>query len=279
MCSDQRRYTANVSGTDYGLGHHVYDLDPTTLIQNVKKVIQTLWICQVLYTTALALVKISIVASFHRIFPTRSIRWTMCTLAGFIIAVWIVGIFTTIFQCSPIYAAWDFEAIKPKCLPIMRVYYFTTAFSILTDLLLCIIPLPLFWKLKLPVREKLIVSGLFAFGLIAAIASIMRITVLHDVQSMDVTIGAIPTLDWSVVEVGTGIICACVPCLKPLFRRLLPGRFFSTGTLSHSHGPNRDTRAAAEETEMMRLRQTSDMPRRGIMKMTQSTTINTKEFV
>ena len=38
----------------------------------------------------------------------------------------------------------------------------------------------------------------------------MKITVLYDVQSTDATIGAVPTLNWSVVEVGTRVICACV---------------------------------------------------------------------
>lgn len=197
----------------------------------MKRIIQTLWVCQTLYTTALALVKLSIIASFHRIFPTRDIRYTLYTIGGLIVAVWIVGIFCTIFQCTPIYAAWDFEAAllpTSHCLPIMKVYYFTTAFSILTDLILCILPLPLFWKLKLPQREKWIVSGLFAFGLVAAVASVMRITTLNGVQQPDFSIGAVPTLNWSVVELGTGIICACIPCLKPLFKRLLPGRFFST---------------------------------------------------
>jgi hypothetical protein len=152
-------------------------------------VIKTLWICQVMYTTALTLVKISIIASYIRIFPTVSIRWTMYVLAGFIAAVWIVNIFTTIFQCSPIEGAWNFE-VEPQCISVMKVYYFSTAFSILTDILLVVVPLPLFWKLKLPVREKWIVTGLFGLGLFASVASILRITVLHDVQNTDATIGA-----------------------------------------------------------------------------------------
>ena len=125
----------------------------------------------------------------------------------------------------------------------MKVYYFTTAFSILTDVLLVVIPLPLFWKLKLPTREKWIVTVLFALGLFASVASIMRIRVLHDVQSTDATFGAVATLNWSVVEVGTGIVCACVPCLKPLVKRLMPGRFATTAERSRGvvkqdiHGP------------------------------------------
>lgn len=259
----------------------MYDLDPNKLVANIKKVVQTLWVCQVLYTTALALVKISIIASFHRIFPTRSIKRTMYAVAGFVLAVWIIGIFTTLFQCSPIHAAWDFQVVKPKCLPITKVYYFTTAFSIVTDLLLCILPLPFFWKLKLPIKEKRIVSGLFALGLFAAVASIMRITMLHNLQSIDVSIGAVPTLNWSVVEVDTGIICACVPCLKPLSKKLLPGRFFSSATRSKSHGRSRNAKGHGQEedTEMVGIiAHDSMVAREDTTKTTKITTVNISEF-
>ncbi|ETN36845.1 uncharacterized protein HMPREF1541_07832 [Cyphellophora europaea CBS 101466] len=266
------------SGTRHGLGRHIYDLPQMTLIENVKKVIQTLWVSQVLYATALSLVKISIIASFHRIFPTKPLRWTMYSLGGLILAVWIVNIFTTLFQCSPIYAAWDFQAIKPKCLPIMKVYYFSTAFSILTDVLLCVLPLPFLWKLKLPLREKYIVSALFGFGLFAAVASIMRITVLHNVQSADVTIATVPALNWSVVEVGTGIICACVPCLKPLFKKLLPGRFFSNAHPSRNGGLSRDAHGPAEGAEMRRMSRPAAIAKVGSMKSARST-VRTREFV
>jgi hypothetical protein len=219
-----------------------------TLIHNVKKVIQSLWICQICYSSALALVKLSIIAAYHRIFPTRTIRRIMYVLAAFIIAVWAVGIFTTVFQCSPISGAWNFD-IQPKCISVMKVYYFTTAFSILSDILLVILPLPLFWKLKLPVREKWIVTVLFGLGLFASVASIMRITVLHDVQNTDATIGAVPTLNWSVAEVGTGIICACIPCTKPLFKKLLPGKF----STSRSRSRSQPLDSKAEEAVELRL--------------------------
>lgn len=135
----------------------------------------------------------------------------------------------------------------------MKVYYFTTAFSIFTDVLLVALPLPLFWKLKLPVREKWIVTVLFGFGLFASVASIMRITVLHDVQSTDATIGAVTTLNWSVVEVGTGIICACVPCLKPLFKKLLPNKFGTTRDRSRNVIVEEGHGVAEEATELKRV--------------------------
>jgi len=224
-------------GTKYGLGHHIWDLPLATLLEQVKKVIQvlrtrphtgmtsdtfqTLWISQVMYATSLTLVKLSIMSCYYRIFPSQTLRRTLIGLSIPINCVWLVNIFATLFECTPVRAAWDFSIENRKCIDIGSVYYFSTAFSILTDLLLCILPLPLFWNLKLPKREKYIVSVLFMLGFFAAVASSIRISALHNVQNIDATYQTIPALHWSVVEVGIGIICACVPTLKPLFRTLL----------------------------------------------------------
>ena len=212
----------------------------------------------------------------------------MYVLASFIAGVWVVNIFTTIFQCRPISAAWNIE-IQPadkQCMSVMKVYYFSTAFSILTDLLLCIIPLPLLWKLKLPRREKVIVTLIFGLGLFASVASIMRITVLHDVQNIDATIGTVPTLNWSVAEVGTGCICASLPCLKPLIKKLLPGVFFQSARRPGNTGPGLSGKVQShgqshgtveEVTELTEVPPSRQGTSKGILK--HSTAIGTREFV
>lgn len=182
-----------------------------------------------MYVTALMLVKISIVTSYLRVFPTKLFRRVMYTLSAAIVGVWICSILVTIFQCHPVRGAWDFT-LPRDCLAIVNFYYFTTAFSIFTDFLLCTLPLPVFWRLNLPARQKYIVSLLFAIGLFATVASALRISVLKHVDSLDVTMGSVSTMKWSVVEVGTGIICACIPTLKPLFKNLLPDKSSSRGS-------------------------------------------------
>ncbi|RMZ83984.1 hypothetical protein DV737_g1279, partial [Chaetothyriales sp. CBS 132003] len=134
--------TSSIVGTHYGLGRHIYDLPVATLVPSLKKVLQILWTCQFIYATSLLLVKLSIISSYLRIFPTRYIRLTMYIMASFIVAVWLVQIFCNIFQCNPIKGTWDFEVKGTKCISFVRVYYFSSSFSILTDLLLCILPLP-----------------------------------------------------------------------------------------------------------------------------------------
>lgn len=188
-----------------------------------------------MYVTALMLVKISIVVSYLRVFPTTIFRRTMYALSAAILSVWICSILVTIFQCKPVQGAWDFT-LPRNCLTIVNFYYFTTAFSIFTDFLLCTLPLPVFWRLSVPKRQKYVVSVLFGIGLFATVASALRISVLQGVESLDITQGSVATMKWSVVEVGTGIICACIPCLKPLFKNWLPDKTSSNGSGARAKG-------------------------------------------
>ncbi|KIW49853.1 hypothetical protein PV05_11496 [Exophiala xenobiotica] len=243
-----------IVGVRYGLGRHVWDLpQDLDLVEKIKKTIQTLWICQVMYVTALMLVKMSIVVSYIRVFPTTTFRRTMYALSAAILGVWICSILVTIFQCKPVQGAWDFT-LPRNCLPIVNFYYFSTAFSIFTDFLLCTLPLPVFWRLNLPRRQKYVVSMLFAIGLFATVASALRISVLEGVESLDVTQGSVPTMKWSVVEVGTGIICACIPCFKPLFKNWLPDRTSHNGSAGRVSGrANHSPRLGTSHSEAHEL--------------------------
>lgn len=71
---------------------------------------------------------------------------------------------------------------------------------------------------------------------------------------MSMTDDNVAAASWSAVECNVGIICACLPTLRPLISRIMP-RLLSTlsgtaplnGTHDVEHGSGRDT--AAEEAE------------------------------
>lgn len=226
-------------GVGHGLGKNIWDLDLLTTLDRVKECIQILFLCQCLHAAALMLVKLSIISTYRRLFPTNRMHYTLAVLALVITSVAIATLFGTLFQCRPVAAAWDFSIERSQCMPVAPLYYFSTSFSAATDVLLCLLPLPFFWKLQVSLREKIIVSSLFGLGLIAAAASVMRLTQLSILQDVNVTMRATPALGWSVGEVIIGIVCACLPCLKPLFNKHLPGTFFT-----HVHGTKTTTATA-----------------------------------
>ena len=86
--------------------------------------------------------------------------------AAIVFALWIYPVFVTIFQCDPLEGAWNFELQRRKCLAIEKFFYFQSAVNIMTDLILCTSPLPLFWSLNLALNERVMLCILFGFGLL-----------------------------------------------------------------------------------------------------------------
>lgn len=146
-----------------------------------------MYVAHIFYAAASAFTKLSIITSYLRIFPDTSLRRVLYTTAVLVIGIGISAIFATIFQCWPLQAAWDFSIEDRKCFQFSTFLYANAAISTVTDFLLVAAPLPYFWSLVLPLRQRLVICFLFGVGFIAFAASIVRIVTLHDVQGIDVT--------------------------------------------------------------------------------------------
>ena len=127
----------------------------------------------------------------------------------------------------------------------------TAAFSTLADVLLLILPIPTLWGLQLPKQQKLALVFIFLLGGLyvnsstlsflsplprpsyhptpltlksfsACIAAIIRIVFLSrgTTSFVDFTYIEVDSLNWSLIEPCVGIVCACLPTLRPLFRKI-----------------------------------------------------------
>ena len=98
------------------------------------------------------------------------------------------------------------------------------------------IPLPSLYHLKLPLSQRVALIALFSFGLVVISAGCIRIYWLHYVllETYDVTWYGFQLWLWTPVEVQLGIICGCVPWIKPLFKSR-KARQTVTGTSGRRH--------------------------------------------
>lgn len=68
------------------------------------------------------------------------------------------------------------------------------------------------------------------------VISIVRLFTLRSaVNTTDATWDNVPTSYWTVVELNCGILCACLPTLRPFLRRVLPSVFPRTENSSRHH--------------------------------------------
>jgi fucose permease len=170
----------------------------------------------------------------------------------------VVLTFMNAFQCSPVKAAYDPTETADRCISIVTLYLCSAPVNIITDLAILVLPIPVLTGMRLPQRQKTILVITFALGIFVAIVDVVRIYYLQqaaDVQSMslskaklgsgvDFSFNASTALMWSAVEVNVGIICACIPTLKPLIKRILPAML--TDHSENSYGTEKTASSSSQ---------------------------------
>ncbi|MCJ1387010.1 hypothetical protein MMC17_010139 [Xylographa soralifera] len=105
---------------------------------------------------------------------------------------------------------------------VLKFYFAQAVPSIITDIILLILPLPLVWKLKVTKSQKWGVSAVFLLGGFVTICSIIRLVRLIQTQdNLDFTWGLSDPALWSTVEMHIFVCCACLPSTWCLVKLLL----------------------------------------------------------
>ncbi|KAI4599953.1 hypothetical protein KJ359_001054, partial [Pestalotiopsis sp. 9143b] len=145
----------------YGYGQHGSTLQPDDKAQALKYFVLT----QVTYKASINLTKSSILLLYTRIFSNiRWFRW-VCTCLMITIAMYCVAsLVVTIFQCTPVQRAWD-KDIPGTCIDNGKFWYANGGFSITTDLLILLLPMPLVYALQIPRVQKAALMLVFTLGI------------------------------------------------------------------------------------------------------------------
>ncbi|KEY73986.1 hypothetical protein S7711_02581 [Stachybotrys chartarum IBT 7711] len=192
-----------------------------------------LYVAVLHYNVGMNVVKISFLFQYRRIFATQQVQ-TICFWALIGVVFWaclqavLLGI-----SCLPI--SFIVPSTADWCLDTLPVWYFSSAMSLATDILIFCIPLPSVLKLQLPIKQKVLVMFIFSLGFFVCIISVYRIWTLRDaVFSEDPPWDNVGAAMWSAIELNCAIICASLPTLRPLISKIVPG-------LSSIRSTGRDT--------------------------------------
>ncbi|KAL2001221.1 hypothetical protein VTN02DRAFT_2082 [Thermoascus thermophilus] len=147
---------------------------------------------------------------------------------GFIVA--------TVFQCVPVQAYWYRNIPNKTCVNNAIFRWCWAGYNTLTDIFICLMPMPLLAKLQLDIMRKIGIMIMFSLGLFVCITSIVRMRAMRaSTTTKDPTWGSFDALLWSSIEASCGIICACLPFLKQPIKHVFP-RLFSSLRDRGSHG-------------------------------------------
>ncbi|KAJ5099574.1 hypothetical protein N7532_006575 [Penicillium argentinense] len=202
-----------------GMGMHLKDIPPDIFERQMK----AFWLTIPFYNAAVLCAKASILMQYWRVFPTQRMR-VVCWIMIIILAsygTWAVV--SAFLNCVPVAKFWN-DSIDGFCLNKPGLWFSNASMHITTDLVILIIPIPALIAIDIPRKQKMALIIIFALGGFVCITSIVRLISLKQISdSTDPTYDNVGAASWSAIECNTGIICACLPTLKPLISKLIPG--------------------------------------------------------
>lgn len=121
------------------------------------------------YASAAILVQLSLLALFLRIspHPGRTFRYWTYTVMGLSIGVELSAILTLLAQCMPLRKLWDRTNQRGHCISsqgALHFYYAFTSLHVFTVICIYILPMPTFYHLQMPRRQKIGLWALMSIG-------------------------------------------------------------------------------------------------------------------
>lgn len=178
----------------------------------------------VLYGPLILAVKLSLLWMLARFFePYR--RWVtfIYVFSGVLGAYTIAATTAKICICQPIDTFWyGVDVTHGRCLQQLEIFLTDTTVSVVSDLMILVLPVALISKLNMPIRKKVKVTCVLAAGGLACVVTVVRlawVVVYRDSTDKTWTLKRIELL--AEPEIAVGIICSCLPAIAILPAQLL----------------------------------------------------------
>lgn len=218
-----------------GLGLH-NELVPSS---NVTQILLATFAGEIVYTVGFTLVKLSIIALYRQLFPTR-LMLVSTTILAILVTMWgIALVLVSIFSCNPIRGFWD-HSIPSQCINSQWFFIGNSIPNILTDAVLLCLPMRDIWRIQLDRQSKVAVSVLFALGSFVIIASGLRIHFMLTLDPNDLTWSYVGGELWTGIELDIGVVCCCLATSRPVLSRLKPRsakKLFSASSAPTNNAP------------------------------------------
>ncbi|KAK5627974.1 hypothetical protein RRF57_003689 [Xylaria bambusicola] len=202
-----------------GYGKHAAALTESERYEAFK----AFYLTQITYKASINLTKSSVLLLYLRIFSrVKWFRQACLIILAFVALYCIAVIVATILQCIPVAAAFDKTITNKICINNGQLWFANVGFSIASDIIILILPMPLVYSLQIPRVQKAALIFVFTFGAFVVITSCLRATTLNlQAKSRDPLYDVASTM-WTTIEMSVAIICACLPQIRPLIVKLFP---------------------------------------------------------
>ncbi|KAH8200144.1 hypothetical protein TruAng_005715 [Truncatella angustata] len=189
----------------HGEGHHAWDVSREAYSQILKvgpvessirtfgsiytaPFVQWLYAGSIVYCPTAYFTKVTLLLLIARVFAVRECVANSIHIFIFalLVAYLPIQIAKTVV-CTPVRAYWD-SSVHGTCLNQRKIFLSDISLAIFTDFIILLIPVPLTWSLRTPIRKKIKIVALLSAGGIATAVTVFRLYLaINFVHSTDVT--------------------------------------------------------------------------------------------
>lgn len=141
-----------------------------------------------------------------------------------IVGVWAVsGFFAVAFQCD-LPGPWRMS--DHACASVRGIYFYNGVMNILTDLIICILPIAMMWNVQTNMARKVQVCALFGTRILVPALTIPALAASNDyfdnLYTDPTWYVVVPTI-LAQISLNLSVLTACIPGLKSILDNLLSG--------------------------------------------------------
>lgn len=140
--------------------------------------VQSGYAATIFYAPMALAVKLALLLIITRVFGSvhKKTRKGIYVLIATLVVYYVSGIFIKIFVCWPIPAYWKGQT--EKCLDQSAIITADAIISVISDLVILVLPTPLTWSLQLSKKRRLRIIGMLGAGGVATGFSVYRLIMI-----------------------------------------------------------------------------------------------------
>ncbi|KAF6826507.1 integral membrane protein [Colletotrichum plurivorum] len=169
------------------------------------------------YQIGISFFKIALLISYLRLLKGTDQKNYRRVVWATIVIVFVAHLacaFSLVFACTPVDKSWN-PLKSGSCLPPGPSFTAYAVVTIISDVVVAVLPVPVLLKLNIRMEKKVGLIGIFLLGLFTTLCSILRYLEIDRIQFGDGN--STMLVLWGTIEFNVGNIVSSLPFLAPVF--------------------------------------------------------------
>ncbi|KAL4901494.1 hypothetical protein BDW74DRAFT_83910 [Aspergillus multicolor] len=204
-----------------GLGKHTDELtaDEMEVLRKFLVAASMTWLANT------STCKLSMLTLYLTLFGIcRRLRIAVYITCAIVVAYTITCLPLLIINCPPLAAPGGWYPVpRGSCRAVSRnEHAILVTINILLDCVIAALPVPVLWRLKVPLAKKLSIAGIFLMGLSVVGVLIWRLGLpFHFLDYADLSVATVTITLPGTLEMWLNMIVICLPAIAPIARRYI----------------------------------------------------------